>query len=226
MRVAEPLPHAAPRARRRPGLPADRGRSYAELERNAAVMRARWSQGAHCAFPALAIFERLDALTARWPVPVEPAVNPLPPGIEAVTLFSPDAGRLVVALDPSTYSALEREAPRARFSLCHELGHALLHLPVLRRLARLPLRQMMAGREAARHGIWCDAEWQADVFAGALLMPAPGLDATLAFDPTYMSVLSRFGVSFEAAHTRIRYFRRRRGELLRAASRGGLPCGR
>ena len=48
---------------------------------------------------------------------------------------------------------------RHRFTACHELGHYLLHRKVA-----------MARVRDDNHPVYRDAEWQADTFAGGLLL--------------------------------------------------------
>jgi len=64
---------------------------------------------------------------------------------------------LILRLD--VYTAACNGAGRARFTACHELGHFLMHRHIT----------MSRAREDSDK-IYCDAEWQADVFAGTLLM--------------------------------------------------------
>ena len=52
---------------------------------------------------------------------------------------------------------------RDRFTLAHELGHYLLHDDVTVGLAR--------SGDGASVVTYCDPEWQANAFAGELLMP-------------------------------------------------------
>lgn len=77
-----------------------------------------------------------------------------------------DEGRLIVhgrgfalALRLDVYIGAWRGDGRDRFTACHELGHLLMH-----RTVTLPRT-----REDAEP-IFVDAEWQADTFAGTLLM--------------------------------------------------------
>lgn len=69
------------------------------------------------------------------------------------------AGRNSLALRQDVYEEACNGVGRARFTAAHELGHFLMHRNVT--LAR------MRGDETA---IYYDSEWQADTFAGSLLM--------------------------------------------------------
>jgi transcriptional regulator with XRE-family HTH domain len=75
-----------------------------------------------------------------------------------------DEGRMVagkngIILREDVYQAAWNGNGRARFTACHELGHFLMHRTVTTARAR---------DDADK--IFCDSEWQADTFAGTLLM--------------------------------------------------------
>jgi len=57
------------------------------------------------------------------------------------------------------YEAACAGNPRHRFTLCHELGHYLLHQPEFISMARGEVPK------------YCDPEWQANTFAGELMAP-------------------------------------------------------
>jgi transcriptional regulator with XRE-family HTH domain len=69
------------------------------------------------------------------------------------------AGENVIALREDVYNGAWAGNRRDRFTVCHEFGHFLMHRTVT--LAR--------ARDDADK-IFCDSEWQADTFAGTLLM--------------------------------------------------------
>lgn len=65
------------------------------------------------------------------------------------------------------------KANRARATVGHELGHGVLHVPVIRRWRKLPTANLLLARTArANMQPWEDPEWQAWCFAGAFLVPA------------------------------------------------------
>jgi len=77
-----------------------------------------------------------------------------------------DEGRLIVhqngyalALRQDVYRGAWAGVGRDRFTACHELGHLLMHRGVT-----------MARMREETEKIFIDAEWQADTFAGTLLM--------------------------------------------------------
>lgn len=69
------------------------------------------------------------------------------------------AGRDCIALREDVYEGAWNDNGRDRFTACHELAHFLIHRTIT--IARI--------RDESEK-IYCDAEWQADTFAGTLLM--------------------------------------------------------
>jgi hypothetical protein len=69
------------------------------------------------------------------------------------------AGTNCIALREDIYEGAWNGNRRDRFTACHELGHFLMHRTVT-----------MARTREEGDKIFCDAEWQADTFAGTLLM--------------------------------------------------------
>jgi len=69
------------------------------------------------------------------------------------------SGQNTLCLRRDVYDQACADHGRARFTACHELGHFLMHRSVA--LARLRDDDVP---------IYCDSEWQADTFAGALMM--------------------------------------------------------
>ncbi len=71
------------------------------------------------------------------------------------------AGVNGLALREDVYEGAWARNGRDRFTACHELAHFLLHREIT-----------MARASTDTDKIYCDSEWQADTFAGALLLPA------------------------------------------------------
>lgn len=97
-----------------------------------------------------------------------------------------------IALREDVYRSACAGDGRARFTTAHELGHLVLHTnQTLRRAAAGELKPFLS------------SEWQADMFAAQLLMPAEF------FGPadTLQSVMARHGVSQMAATNRLRYLK-------------------
>lgn len=100
-------------------------------------------------------------------------------GAEAVTVVNPGTERVTVLLSADDYDALEEPyGGRARATLNHELGHAVLHREVLKRM-QVPATSPggLARHPRSEVPAFVDPEWQAWVFAGALLMPRSSLAA-------------------------------------------------
>jgi len=82
-------------------------------------------------------------------------------------------GEVVVLIAEGVWEQLELTPPKsfyARTTVCHEIGHAILHVPLLRR--RLLLTNVLARTQRSRLRAYEDPEWQAWAFAGAILMPS------------------------------------------------------
>lgn len=70
-----------------------------------------------------------------------------------------NTGNATLCLREDVYEGAVRGNPRDRFTLCHELGHFLLHTPDRVSFARGDIPT------------YCNAEWQANTFAGEILAP-------------------------------------------------------
>ena len=202
---------------RQHGYPASVGRSYMVIEDIAASIRQQLVPGlsSDAMLPGLNIFESLDRkplFSEGTSLQVDYAVNELPADVEALTVYDLSRGKFVVALAVPTYQDLERHDPRARFSLYHELGHAVLHHNELRTLSQQPqaIASALMRRNFPAHPCYLDTEWQADAFAAAILMPADGikhlskLNKTLTVD----MISTIFHVSYQAAKTRLAVYMR------------------
>jgi hypothetical protein len=99
------------------------------------------------------------------------------PGAEAETRAG-EGGWIEIWLRTESFEALfelNSNTNRARSTISHEIGHAVLHAEDVRTGRHRP--QVLALRRAPRSQIppYRDCEWQAHTFAGALLMPRPAL---------------------------------------------------
>lgn len=204
------------------GIEVDVPRSYRTLEASAARVRSVLVPhlGNLDKIPSIALFENLD----NWLVEVDGRrirltyeVQDLLPGVEAQARYIKERDRMSIVLSEDTYRGLAREVPHDRFSLAHEIGHAVLHSTELVRMAELPhgVPALLRG-EQSNHDSCRDSEWQANAFAAALLMPAIGI-AELerrGYTSLSLAVQGTFGVSPKAANIRIKVFQDRRNQLL------------
>jgi hypothetical protein len=206
------------------GIRADKAQSYKSIEQKAAKVRNVLAPALPVdeALPSTRLFDALDKMTVPTPygdVQLEPAVKNLPPGVEGWTEYDKERNRIIVALDETTtYVALEKGSHRARFCLCHEVGHAVLHFCELMRTGAIT-HQMAALRrgDTLPHEKYMDTEWQANALAAALLMPAAGLaviEKKYGFVEWFL-VTQQFGVSSEAALYRLQKFHQKRNALLK-----------
>lgn len=91
----------------------------------------------------------------------------------------------VIKIREDVYDMVYHDNPRHRFTVCHEIGHAILHTPDRVQFARGDVPTYM------------NSEWQANRFAAALLAPR-----NLAMGLTEQQMVEKFGISREAAHIR------------------------
>ena len=202
------------------GVRADYPYSYRKLERTATHVRQQLNILPHEAIDPLKLFEGLDDILidrrAGSPIPLRHGVISLEYS-EGYTKYDSERGVIEVLASEQTYEWLEQSYPRATYFVAHELGHCVLHTEQLIRLAHMPPTQLEGlHRGEVMHKPYEDTEWQANAFAGALLMPAAGL---LALERevrslTATKVSELFGVSKQAAGYRIDLYSKRRAELV------------
>lgn len=100
-------------------------------------------------------------------------------------------GRLLKIREDTYLKACSGEG-RARFTLAHELGHMIMHC------CGVEVFALTSGEHVPHYR---HSEKQANYFAASLLMPKKDFDA----NDSVHTVMSRHGVSREAALNRIRY---------------------
>ncbi|TCQ09901.1 uncharacterized protein DUF955 [Rhizobium sp. PP-F2F-G36] len=114
---------------------------------------------------------------------------------ESGSMIARSISDFTIYLSPLT--SLERD----RFTIAHELGHLLLHLPTLK--AENPSVVMRATRyidngDAAQQR----AEWEANWFAASLLMPAREFKRLYPYGVVHLQ--NAFNVSLAAVRSRIK----------------------
>ncbi len=139
-------------------------------------------------FPIVKIYEILDSILAGAHFEIRGKVEM---GDDHGRTY-PDRGAIWIRED--VYEGARKDNPRDRFTMCHELGHLILHRGIS--FARVDPENPPK--------IFMNSEWQADVFASHLLMPAAllPLPGQTTFS-TIGDVAREFGVSYEAARVRL-----------------------
>jgi hypothetical protein len=142
--------------------------------------------------------------------PLRTEVKALPWPVEAEARFDEEEQCFVIRVSERTYEALTRDDPHARFTICHEFGHVVMHRAQLMRLSCIPHAVAALQRKSApEHPWYFDTEWQADSFSASLLVPTDGLlklQGELGGSLTTSSVTQRYGISTKSATIRISNF--------------------
>lgn len=194
------------------GIRAFSGQSYASIEEKAAEVRRAMGLKNSEAIDSMALLHRISRISSETAsgtrVWAEYGIEEIPE--EARTYFDRNTNRFVIALREDVYIGLCVNDPRARFTLCHEVGHLTLHSREVVHIARSP-----AALTRVQHEVFRDTEWQADVYAGALLMPAAGVAEFERISAGFGERIDarflheQFDVSYAAAETRLRILRGR-----------------
>lgn len=148
-------------------------------------------------FPVLHFFDHV----LRDEYGLDPGVEPLSDGVEGMTW--PD-GRVLVSED--TYRGAASGNGRARFTIVHEAYHGIKHRQQIQR-ALVDAGELVLYRRTDLKP-YLDPEWQANTFAGAVLMPEPIVRYLHARhkSPTYLAsvMTQQFQVSLKAAEVRLK----------------------
>lgn len=110
--------------------------------------------------------------------------------------------RKLIQIREDVFEDACRHDGRGRFTMCHEMGHLLLH------------REGVAlQRSQERPPLYKSSEWQSDRFSGSLLMPlnllSPGENPA--------SLMEKFGVSLMAAEVRMSQIDKKKGAAKQAS---------
>ena len=132
-------------------------------------------------FPVMKVYELLNELVPGSDFQVLEAHEM---GSDHGRTYS-DTGMILIRND--VYARANAGAGRDRFTMCHELGHLILH-------RNLALSRIDPARPPK---VYCNSEWQADKFASFLLMPR-----SLVGQTSIKEAQGLFGVTFDAARAR------------------------
>lgn len=195
------------------GIPADRGQSYRSIESYAVGFRELIGVDPLARLDVRRLFEEQigDVVigSRSKSIKVVEAVESCPQ--EGLTRWDSGSERMEVVISDQTYSLLGADHVRARSTVCHEVGHALIHTEQIIRLAGLSLVSQVAfHRERNPHKPFMDTEWQANAFSSALLMPASGISKLRERHGslTPLMIAEHFGVSSESASYRLQSYGR------------------
>ena len=116
------------------GVPADVPQSYPKIEAVAANVRRALGLSPMAKLQTEELFENLDRRVLGSLHQVRPpfASIPLRTGVaeisaEAQARFDSDQGVMAIELSEAAYASMIDGYPRALYTFCHELGHAVLH---------------------------------------------------------------------------------------------------
>ncbi|AKS65560.1 hypothetical protein NJ8700_09220 [Aggregatibacter aphrophilus NJ8700] len=96
-----------------------------------------------------------------------------------------------ILLRESVYDGACDGNGRDRFTIAHELGHGILHR------AQIGFARPVDSNTK----IYCNAEWQANEFAGRLLLPDSCIKSHS--EMSVSEIADLFGISYECAQTRV-----------------------
>lgn len=143
--------------------------------------------------PKNAMGQILEELLYSGTLDVVPNDDPrLARGVEAVYIPEDKCIRL---RDCDYEACILGTRTRSMFTFWHEFGHLILGH-----------ERSFSREESQEHKAYEDSEWQANTFAGELLMPFTIIEAEGLILPEELT--ERFGVSFEAARIRLKQLKR------------------
>jgi Zn-dependent peptidase ImmA (M78 family) len=140
--------------------------------------------------------------------PMEPLLAKIGGRMAFRDIFSSSENADSIKVDPDgTFTIFVSgltSAERDRFTIAHELGHYFLHFPIFRK--QHPGMPMVATRWVDEtNGAQRRAEWEANWFAAAFLMPEKLFrDQYEAVERDIRALASKFGVSVHAAEIRLK----------------------
>ena len=198
------------------GIEAERGYSYATIEEIAYSVRK--GLGLDPEVKHSICSSSLSSISMIYPCLTGDSVSSLATALaelrsEALTRWDPDSKHMELLLSAElSYERLCEAHPRSKYTVGHELGHALLHTGPLIKLAELSVQSQAAmHRGKCLHRPYMDTEWQANAFASAFLIPARGIkaiSAEIGKEPSARTIATQYGVSVEAASYRLETLRK------------------
>ncbi len=197
------------------GIPADHAQSYASIEAITVGLREKLGLNEDERLDALNFFEKqlgeIVVVEGDKEIKMVEAIDDCPQ--EGMTRWDNVAGRLEVVLAQSTYDMLQDNHVRARSTVAHETGHAILHTAQIIRMAGMSLRSQIAfHRDRNPHKAYLDTEWQANAFGSSMLMPAAGVRTLVdSKNFTVAKLANLYGVSEQSATYRLESYRRSLG---------------
>lgn len=172
--------------------------SRVAIERDATIVVARFQpdllKRPGC-FPVLKLF---DALSDQYEL--DPGVEELSDGVEGMTF--PD-GRVLVSEE--TYRGAHDGLGRPRFTVVHECYHGIKHREQIRKVLIDTGELVVYRRQSIKP--FRDPEWQANAFAGAVLMPEEMVRWLARKEHRMLlpaTMAEEFGVSIPAAEVRLK----------------------
>lgn len=179
-------------------VPVVRGRSHKQIEEEALgflTLVAPECLDKPLAMPALEIFENKMDEYFGYSVQIGKNIK----GLSGVT----NVTSRTLVLTSAIHKRLENNDPYARFTAAHEFGHVVLHSNVAS--GEFAFREEIVFARRSQLKPYEDPEWQANAFAGAILMPINTM--RMLFNNNAMTVenvMEIYQVSKMAAEIRIK----------------------
>jgi hypothetical protein len=157
------------------------------------------------AFPVLEVFE---SVLPRFNVHTYAVSDDDLPDAEAVTDHEGSPGdEITIRIRERQFDDLvagRRLAFRPRATLSHELGHALLHVDVIRRRMQHPAQAQQLLRRTCQREMptFEQSEWQAWTLGGCVLMPARTLSVLGAVSVAHVASVYQLSAAMARSHLR------------------------
>jgi hypothetical protein len=142
----------------------------------------------------------VDTILPRFGIHVLPAADDELRDCAALTYPSGEAESEILVAEWIWHDLAHEARPNfARATVMHELGHAILHVPVMRTMND---PQPMPAADPATVPAFNDPEWQAWALAGAILMPRRTIAMLPAPTPQALAAIYHVSEQFAAVHLR------------------------